>query len=153
MLYLFALIIGIVAGLRAMVAPAAVAWAARLGLLDLHASWLAFFGYRWTAWILTIAALGEIINDKLPATPSRLVPPQFGARVVSGALCGAAVGVAAGSWIVGAILGAIGAVIGTIGGARARAAMARRFGKDLPAALIEDIVAIIVAAHILRILA
>jgi uncharacterized membrane protein len=151
MLYLFALVIGIVAGLRAMVAPAAVAWAARLGVLDLHGSWLAFFGYRWTPWILSLAALGEIVNDKLPATPSRLVPPQFGARVVSGALCGAAVGVPAGSWIVGAILGAIGAVIGTIGGARARAAMARRFGRDLPAALIEDIVAIIVAAHILRV--
>jgi len=151
MLYLFALVIGIVAGLRAMVAPAAVAWAARLGVLDLHGSWLAFFGYRWTPWILSLAALGEIVNDKLPATPSRLVPPQFGARVVSGALCGAAVGVSAGSWIVGAILGAIGAVIGTIGGARARAAMARRFGRDLPAALIEDIVAIIVAAHILRV--
>lgn len=153
MLYLFALVIGFVAGLRAMVAPAAVAWAARLGLLDLHASWLAFFGYRWTPWILSFAALAEIVNDKLPTTPSRQVPPQFGVRVISGALCGAAVGVPAGAWIVGAILGAIGAVIGTLGGARARAAMARRFGKDLPAALIEDVVAIIVAAHVLRIFA
>ena len=152
MLYLFALVIGIVAGLRAMVAPAAVAWAARLGALDLHASWLAFFGYRWTPWILSLAALGEIVNDKLPATPSRLVPPQFGARVVSGALCGAAVGTPTGAWIVGAILGAIGAVIGTIGGARVRTAMARAFGKDLPAALIEDVVAIVVAGHILGVI-
>ncbi len=152
MLYLFALVIGIVAGLRAMVAPAAVAWAAKLGMLDLHGSWLAFLGYRWTPWILSLAALGEIVNDKLPATPSRLVPPQFAVRVVSGALCGAAVGMPAGEWIVGAILGAIGAVIGTIGGARARAAMARAFGKDLPAALIEDVVAIVVAAHILHVL-
>ncbi len=146
MLYLLALVIGIVAGLRAMAAPAAIAWAARLGRLDLHASWLAFLGYRWTPWIFSLAALGELVNDKLPATPSRKVPPQFGARVVSGALCGGAVGVAAGSCLIGAVLGAIGAVLGTLGGARARVALAAPFGKDMPAALIEDAVAIIVAA-------
>ena len=146
MLYLLALVIGIVAGLRAMVAPAAIAWAARLGMLDLHGSWLAFLGYRFTPWIFSLAALGELVNDKLPATASRTVPPQFGARVVTGALSGGAVGVAAGSCIIGALLGAIGAVLGTLGGARARGALAAAFGRDMPAALVEDAIAIIVAA-------
>lgn len=150
MLYLLALLIGIVAGLRAMVAPAAIAWAARCGHLDLQGSWLAFLGYRWTPWILSLAALGEIVNDKLPATPSRKVPPQFGARVVSGALCGAAVGIPAGAWIIGLILGAVGAVLGTLGGAAARARLAASFGKDLPAALVEDVVTILIAAFVVH---
>lgn len=34
-LYLLALLIGVVAGLRAMTAPAAISWACHLGLLDL----------------------------------------------------------------------------------------------------------------------
>ena len=36
----------------------------------------------------------------------------------------------------------IGAVVGTLGGAEARGRLATAFGKDLPAALIEDAVAI-----------
>jgi uncharacterized membrane protein len=49
-----------------------------------------------------------------------------------------AIGVAAGSLWTGAIVGAIGGV----GGSGACAKMAAAFGKDLPAALIEDAVAI-----------
>jgi uncharacterized membrane protein len=146
MLYLLAFVIGIVAGLRAMMAPAAIAWAARLGWLDLHGSWLAFLGYRWTAPILSLLAIGEIVNDKLPNTPSRKVPPQFGARVVMGSLCGAAIGIQAGIWWLGLLLGAAGAVAGTLGGSAARGALAKAIGRDLPAALTEDAIALIVAA-------
>ena len=39
-----AFLIGIVAGLRALTAPAAVSWAARLGLLPLQGTSLAFLG-------------------------------------------------------------------------------------------------------------
>jgi uncharacterized membrane protein len=46
------------------------------------------------------------------------------------------------------IAGLIGVVIGTVGGARVRGAMARAFGRDQPAALIEDAVAIVGAALI-----
>ena len=55
-LYMLALLIGVVAGLRAMTAPAAVSWAASLGLLTLDGSWLAVLGYRFTPWILTLLA-------------------------------------------------------------------------------------------------
>ncbi len=143
MLYALALLAGIVAGSRALTAPAAVSWAARLGGLDLDGSWLAFMGYAWTPWIFTILAAVEFVTDQLPSTPSRKVPQQFGARIVSGALCGATLGVPAGSWIAGLIAGVIGAVVGTYGGAEVRARMAKAFGRDLPAALIEDAAAII----------
>jgi len=109
---------------------------------------LAWLGYAWTPWILTVFAIGELITDQLPTTPSRKVPVQFGTRILAGALSGAAIGIPAGSLIGGVVAGAIGAIIGTLGGAAARGKLAAAFGKDTPAALIEDAVAIGAAAAI-----
>jgi uncharacterized membrane protein len=142
MLYLLALLIGIVAGLRAMTAPAAISFAAHCGLLDLGGRWLAFLGYRWTPWIFLVLAIAELVTDQLPSTPSRKVPVQFGTRMLAGAVTGGAIGIEAGSLWIGAVLGIIGAIIGTLGGAAARVRMAAAFGKDRPAAFIEDAVAI-----------
>jgi uncharacterized membrane protein len=148
-IYVLSFLIGIIGGLRAMMAPAAASWVAYSGVLDLSGSWLAFMGYRFTPWIFSVLAVGELIADKLPTTPSRKVPVQFGTRVLLGALAGATIGTNAGSWIVGAILGAIGAVVGTLGGATIRARLAASFGKDRPAALLEDAVAIVGAVLII----
>jgi uncharacterized membrane protein len=93
-IYLLALLIGVVAGLRALTAPAAVAWAAYFGWLNLSGSWLAFLGNVWVRLILTALALVELVTDQLPTTPSRTVPIQFGSRIMMGALSGAAVGAA-----------------------------------------------------------
>ena len=153
MIYGLALLIGVIAGLRAMTAPAAVSWAAHLGWINLSDSWLAFLGYAWTPWIFTLLAIVELITDQLPSTPSRKVPQQFGARLVAGGLAGAAIGAGSGVWIAGLIAGLIGAAIGTYGGAAARARLAAGFGKDLPAALIEDAIAIIGAYLIVASLA
>jgi len=143
--YLLALLIGIIAGLRAMTAPAAVAWAIYLGGLDLSGTWLAFLGNAWARWILTALALVELVTDQLPSTPSRTVPVQFGTRIVMGALSGAAIGAVGGSWIGGLLAGAIGAVVGTLGGHAFRAKLAAAFGSDRPAAFTEDAVAIVAA--------
>jgi len=141
-IYLLALAIGVVAGLRAMIAPAAVSWAAHLGVLGLGGTWLAFLGNAWVPWLLTALALGELVSDQLPKTPSRTVPVQFAGRILTGALSGAAIGVAGGSWIGGAVAGVVGAVIGTLGGRTFRARLAAAFGRDRPAAIVEDLVAI-----------
>jgi uncharacterized membrane protein len=137
-----AFLIGVIAGLRTMMAPAAVSWAAHLGWLPLAGTPLAFLGSGITAWVLTIMAVGELVVDQLPGTPSRKVPLQFGARLLSGGLAGAAIGAGGGMLALGVVLGVVGAVAGTLGGAAARARMARSFGHDRPAALIEDAVAI-----------
>jgi uncharacterized membrane protein len=142
-LAVLALLIGIIAGLRALTPVAAVSWAARLGLLQLGETHLAFLGDAVTPWVLTALALFELINDKLPKTPSRLVPPQFSTRIITGGFSGAAIGLGLGALWVGLLCGAIGAVLGTLGGAAFRGALAKAFGKDLPAALIEDAIAII----------
>ena len=140
--YLLALLIGIVAGLRAMTPPALVAWAAHLGWLDLSGSWLGFLANAWLRWILTLLAIVELVTDQLPSTPSRTVPIQFGARIATGALSGAAVGAAGGAMVGGLLAGIVGAVIGTLGGRALRARLASAFGSDRPAAFIEDAVAI-----------
>ncbi|MBJ7413804.1 MAG: DUF4126 domain-containing protein [Phenylobacterium sp.] len=150
--YLAALLLGVIAGLRAVTPVAAVSWTASLGILKLTGAPLAFLGAAVTPWILSVIAVGELINDKLPKTPSRKVPIQFGGRLISGGLAGAAVGLSAGALVPGVVLGAVGAVAGTLGGAWARGRLAAVFGRDLPAALIEDVVAVAGAALVVAVL-
>ena len=145
MFIVLALLLGVVAGLRTMMGPAAVSWAARLGMLAVAGTPMAFMGFKYTPIILTVLAIGELIGDKLPKTPSRKTPPQFIARIVSGSLVGATVGAGSGSLIPGLVAGAIGAVVGTLGGAAVRGRLAAAFGKDFPAALLEDVVAIVLS--------
>ena len=140
-----AFVLGIVCGLRSMVGLAAASWAARRQQVPLEGTWLAFLGYRFTPYITSLFAVGEIVNDKLPKTPSRLVPPQFAGRVVMGALTGSAIGLSQQHFVVGAIAGIVGSVVGTVGGSKARAFAAKLFGRDLPAALLEDVLAIVLA--------
>ena len=103
---------------------------------------LAFLGYPVTPWILTALALGELVTDQLPGTPSRTVPIQFGTRILMGGLTGGAIGATGGALAIGVVAGVVGAVIGTLGGRACRARLAEAFGSDRPAALIEDLVAI-----------
>jgi uncharacterized membrane protein len=133
-----ALLIGIVAGMRAMMAPAAVSWAARLGYLGLS-GWLAFLNGPWVPWVLTLLAAGELVTDQLPSTPSRTVPIQFGTRLVVGAVCGAAV--------TGGLPGALAgsrrlAVIGTARRGRLAGRLAATFGDDRPRGDREDAIAL-----------
>lgn len=149
-IYLLALLIGVIAGLRAMTAPAVVSWGAWLGWLPVAGTWASFMGHWIAVAIFTLLAISELITDQLPSTPSRKVPMQFGGRIVMGAFSGAVIGATAGMTVGGLIAGAIGAVIGTLGGAEVRARMAAAFGKDPPAAFIEDAVAIIGALLIVQ---
>ena len=147
--YLAAILIGLVAGLRTFTAPAAVSWAAYLGWLALDATPLWFLAFRFTPYILSVLAVAELVSDKLPQTPSRKEPMGFGARLVSGGLCGAALGAANGVLVAGLVAGVIGAVIGTFGGYEVRTRLAEAIGWDMPVALLEDVVAVAGAALIL----
>jgi uncharacterized membrane protein len=147
-LYILALLVGIVAGLRNMTAAAAVSWAAYLGWLPLQGTPLAFLGAQITPYIFTVLAIAELFADQWSKTPSRKAPPSFVIRLVAGAMSGAAIGATGGALAAGAALGAIGAIIGTLGGYAARIRLATALGKDLPAALIEDVITIVAAALI-----
>src|SRR5438270_2080935 len=106
MAFLFALLIGFFGGLRSMTAPAAAAWAAHLGWLQLEPP-LSFLGSGISVAVFTILAIGELVVDKLPKTPSRTAPLGLGARMVAGGLTGACVSAGRGQMaILGALLGA-----------------------------------------------
>jgi len=143
LLYVFALLIGVIAGLRAMTAPAAAAWAARLGWLPLAGYPLAWLGGLIPVLVLSALAALEMIADQHPKTPSRKAPHQFITRVLTGAFAGAALMMPGTHWLRGMVIGAIGAVIGTLVGATFRARLAARLGKDRPAAIIEDVIAVV----------
>src|SRR5438270_5742958 len=118
---MLAFAVGVIAGLRSLTAPAVVSWAVRLGWLDLRQTGFAFLGSTAAVCVLTALAAAELVGDKLPKTPSRKSPGPFMARVVLGALSGAALCAAAKqSAAAGALLGAVGGVAGTLGGYEAR---------------------------------
>jgi uncharacterized membrane protein len=140
--YALALLIGVVAGLRAMTAPAVVSWAAYLCRMHLEGTWLAFLGYAWTPYILSALALAELVTDQLPDAE-----PQ-GANAVWRADCYRSIvrhrlrGVRR-DMDGGLVAGVIGAIAGTLGGYEFRKRLvAATGGKDLPIALLEDAIAI-----------
>lgn len=98
--------------------------------------------------IATVAAVGEYVLDVLPNTPSRTQAIGLSARIVSGAFVGWMIATMHdGSGIFGAIAGIAGAVIGAYAGHAARLAAIARIGR-YPAAIVEDLVAIGLAALI-----
>jgi uncharacterized membrane protein len=141
---LIALLIGVVAGLRALTPPAVVAWGAALGWLPLDGTWAHWVGHPITVTVLTILLVVELITDQLPSTPPRTVTPQFAARIVTGAFAGAVVGAAWHHTFSSLGAGIIGAVLGTLGGYQARKRLAEaNGGHDLPVALTEDAIAVL----------
>jgi uncharacterized membrane protein len=143
----FAIGIGIVAGLRSLLAPAVVAWAAHLGSLNLHSSRVAFMGSTAAVAIFSIFAIGELVADKLPKTPKRTAFAPLLARIVLGGLGGACLFAAAGkSMLAGALLGGIGGVVGAFVGYEIRRRIVNNLHvKDLFVAICEDVVAIALA--------
>jgi uncharacterized membrane protein len=140
---LLALLIGVIAGLRALTAPAVVAWGGLLGWLDLDGKWSEWVGHPITVTVLTIFLVVELITDQLPKTPSRKTPPQFAARLIMGAFAGAVIGSAWFHTFSSLGAGVIGAVLGTLGGYEARKRLvAANGGRDLPIALLEDVIAV-----------
>jgi len=139
-----AFLIGVIAGLRSLTAPAVVAWAAHRNWLPLQKTALAFLGSTIALVIFIVLAIGELIADQLPSTPSRIKPPGLIARIVLGGLCGSALAVAGGqSMLAGGFLGALGGVAGAFGGYQVRTGLVRVLRiPDFVIACLEDAVAI-----------
>lgn len=136
--------IGVIAGLRSMTAPAAVSWAAHLNWIHLANSRCAFMGSTLATLILSLLAVGELVNDKLPKTPNRTAPALLIGRLVLGGFSGAVLCVSANQSVaIGSIVGAIGALAGTYGGYHARKGLVAGLKvPDVAIALAEDAIAI-----------
>jgi uncharacterized membrane protein len=140
---LLALLIGVIAGLRALTAPAVVAWGAFLGWIDVEGKWSQWIAHPITVAVLTIFLVVELVTDQLPQTPSRKTPPQFVSRIIMGAFAGAVIGSAFFHTFSALGGGIIGAVLGTLGGAEARQRLtAANGGRDRPVAIGEDVIAV-----------
>ncbi|MFY9664183.1 MAG: hypothetical protein WAL67_01390 [Candidatus Cybelea sp.] len=128
-----ALLLGVVAGLRTLTAPAVL---------------LLLRGGGWVSYVLVVGALLEDAGDLHPKTPPRTAPMGLIARLVSGGFCGWWLTASTGASIVaGVLLGACGALIGAYGGLSARKLSVSLIGR-VPAALLEDVVAIAAAVAI-----
>jgi uncharacterized membrane protein len=141
---LLAFLIGVIAGLRTMTAPAVVAWATNRHWLNLHNSPLALMGSTAAVAVFTVLALGELVIDKLPSTPSRTRLLGLSGRSLLGGLSGAALAASGAQPIaLGAVLGVAGGMVGAFGGYEVRTRLVRALKvPDVVVALLEDAVAI-----------
>jgi uncharacterized membrane protein len=145
--FVLAGLIGFVAGLRSLTAPAAVTWGARQGWLTLDGSPFAFMDSTVALLGFSLLALAEFGADLHPSTPSRTRPGPLFARVTMGGLSGACLCAAANrSLLAGATLGGVGALIGTFAGFQGRTRLVRALGvRDRVVAVAEDLIAIVLA--------
>jgi uncharacterized membrane protein len=141
---LLCFLIGCVAGLRSMMAPAIICAAAYLRWIHLDGTPLSFMNTMAALSLFTLFAIGELVVDKLPKTPSRIAPMGLIPRAVTGALSGAALAVSAGKGLaIGAVLGAIGGVVGAFAGYYVRRGLVTHMEvPDFVIAVIEDLLAI-----------
>ncbi|GAC1415692.1 MAG: DUF4126 family protein [Candidatus Velthaea sp.] len=126
--YLRALGLGAVSGMRSMTGPAAV----RLHATDLSRV------------VVPLLALGELVVDKLPVTPSRTLPPSLIVRALAGGFAGGSIAVVwQGDRRLGALCGIAGAVAASYLFEQIREAAGRRTGLPDPVvALAEDALAL-----------
>ena len=144
LVFVLAIGIGIVAGLRSLTAPAAVSWAAHLGHLKLQGTPFGFMGSSIAMAAWSVLALAEYVGDLLPNTPARTTPGPLLARILLGGLSGGCLCLSAGrSFVVGALLGGLGGIMGAFAGYQARTGLVRGLNaRDAFIAIPEDLVAI-----------
>jgi uncharacterized membrane protein len=143
-----AAVMGAVAGLRSMTAPAAIAWAAKRKAIRLGSSPLVEIISGRVSDKAIRLALAELVADKLPFTRDRIEPGPLARRILSGAACGAVLSGAADRPLAeGAILGGLGALVGAFGSHQLRRRLSREM-PELTVALLEDALAVAAAAAI-----
>lgn len=123
-----AAILGTVAGMRSLMAPAVFsAEASRSGLPALDDPPLDLLALRPVAAALCVMAAGELVVDKLPITPARTALPSLVVRTLSGAMVGAALFASEERpRAQGALIGGLAAVAATFGAYQARRALGPR---------------------------
>ena len=132
-------IAGFCAGLRSLTPLAVAAWRYRRpeAAAELHPA-----SSDRLRWVVTAAAAGELVADKLPFTPSRTDRRGVAARLFLGAAAGAYLAPRGGR-LPGALSGAIGSLAGTFGGHAVRVSLPKALGvADFPVAIVEDMLAI-----------
>lgn len=120
--------LGILAGMRAMAAPAAASTMLnKKHSKHLEHSALHFMESGTTANLLSVMALAEFVGDKMPSAPNRIALPGLISRGLSGALAGAGIYKSAKqNTIAGALLGGITAIAASYGSFYLRRALVKQ---------------------------
>ncbi len=145
-------LLGVSTGFRSFSALAVTAWFARSGKLPVTGTWASWIRHPAAVGVLTAAALGEYVGDKLPNTQDRTdLVPLLG-RLAIGATVGAIVATAFKRPVAGgAAMGAVGAAAGSYGGFYLRKGLTKGAGlADLPVAISGDAASIALAVRSLR---
>lgn len=140
---------GIATGMRSTMAFTAIAYAARLGNFGLRDHRFdRLLRSKPALPVLGMAALGELVVDKLPMTPSRLEPGPLAGRLIGGGLAGAFTSRGrGGSPVAGALVGVAAALTSSWIFNRGRAWVGTRTGIPDPIVAVgEDVLAIAAAA-------
>lgn len=143
--YVKAFGLGIVAGMRSLIAPALLSHKlVRTFPTKQPSKPIHYLAQPTTSLALKVLAGVEMTGDKIPNVPDRTFPPEFGARIAMGATCGVFISQAEGAEApVGAVAGGLGTVVGTLAFLRLRQWLSDDLGLPDPVVgLAEDALAI-----------
>ncbi|MBW0144202.1 DUF4126 family protein [Sphingomicrobium clamense] len=146
-------LIGFASGSRTFLAIALTAWAVSFGWVDTGVTFFDWLGAPALAAVLTLLAFGELYGDKQPQMGARTRFPALLARLLAGGIAGGALAAGADMAWLGVGMGAGAALIGTFATYRMRKWLAGRLGRDLPAALFEDALTLLLAVAALALIA
>lgn len=146
MAVIHSVLMGAVAGMRAMTPLAAVTNAARTGMLPRDNGAPALLSNRLASAAMLALAGGELMGDKMKTAPDRIVPAGMIARVATGLIAGAALAPRS-QRTAGALLGAGAAVGAAYLSFHLRMRAISRFGQTSTGA-VEDAIAVGTAALI-----
>jgi uncharacterized membrane protein len=140
-------LLGAMTGLRSMTPMALLCFFAYRNHLPVHNTWAFWCANPISVIVFAVLAVGELIGDKLPQTPSRLSILPLTARICFGGLIGAIAATGLhGSALEGILLGVFGAVAGAFFGYHLRHWLTMTEGwPKLPVALAEDAIAIVLS--------
>jgi len=139
-----AVTLGAVSGMRAMMAPAVISWAARRNGLNLDGGHFSAFKGAGIAKTAAALMMGEMVADKTPFVPNRTDPGALITRALSGGAAGmAAFKARRRSVVLGAAIGAAAAVGAAYAAMHLRKKAAEHFHvPDRTVALVEDGIAL-----------
>ena len=150
--FMLAGLLGIVAGLRALVAVAAVSWAAYFGYLSVAGTHFAFLDHIVTPIVLTLIAAVELVYEKTPRSAgNETFLPKFILRILMGGFAGAVIGSShqTNALFVSAAFGVFGALAGTFGSMVLYKGLHARIKGENGASMAEDAIAILACLLVL----
>jgi uncharacterized membrane protein len=150
--FILAFLIGLVAGVRAFLAPAAVAWACYFGQFPVANTHFAFMGNIITPTVLTLLAIAEIVYQRTPRSAgNKLFLPKLILRMLLGGFSGAVIGSShqTNALFVCGAFGVAGAIAGTFGSTVLYEILRKILKRDTAAAGAEDALAVLACLLVL----